>query len=515
MSEKLKSEPVVLCILDGFGLGDGLEYDAVAQASTPNWDKIKSEYPGGTLVTSGLDVGLPSGQMGNSEVGHTNIGAGRVVMQFLPRVDQAFEKSEVAQNAEFENFVAELKQSGKNCHLMGLVSDGGVHAHIDHIIRLASLLDQRGIRTFIHAFTDGRDTPPKSGLEFIRTLLKKTEKFKNVFVATVSGRFYAMDRDHRWPRIEKAYNAIVHGKGEYAPSAETAVENSYDRDETDEFILPTVVDGYHGAEDGDAILFANFRSDRAREILTAILDSDFDEFDRGNVPSFAKAMGLVEYSDELNKRLSTLFPPEVHVNILGEVLANNGLKQLRAAETEKYPHVTFFFNNGREEPFEGEDRLLVPSPKVATYDLQPEMSAPELTDKLCKAIDTGDYSAVIVNFANPDMVGHTGDLEAVKKAVEAVDQGLGQVMKAVMKQNGVLIVTSDHGNAEKMWDETTNGPHTAHTTNLVPIHIVSAHKDIAVTDGRLADLAPTILYFLGIDKPDEMNGTSLVTSAVL
>lgn len=503
-------KPVVLCILDGFGLGDGGKFDATAQANTPAWDSIKAGYPGSTLITSGLDVGLPEGQMGNSEVGHMNIGAGRVVMQYLPRIDQAVAEDTIKDLPNYKDFIAKVKQSGGAVHLMGLVSDGGVHAHIDHIIALAKTLNKDGVPVKMHAFTDGRDTPPQSGKAFIETLNDAITPLSNVTFSTVSGRFYAMDRDNRWDRIEKSYEALMNAKGEYIDVAPAAVENSYDREETDEFVLPTVLDGYEGMKDGDAIMFANFRSDRAREILLAFLDKDFDGFKRSKTVDFAAAIGLVDYSDDLKTMMSTLFPPEKHSNILGEVLAASGKTQLRVAETEKYPHVTFFFNNGREVPFEGEERILVPSPKVATYDMQPEMSAPEVTQKLCDAIRTDKFDVVIINFANPDMVGHTGDLDAVIKAIEAVDNGLGQLKDVVLEKGGALIVTADHGNAEKMWDETTDGPHTAHTTNPVPVYIVSDDKALNVKSGRLADLAPTVLKLAGVPQPEEMTGEPLV-----
>lgn len=497
--------PVVLCILDGFGFGDKSKYDAVEQANTPNFDGIKNTCPGSTLTTFGLDVGLPEGQMGNSEVGHMNIGAGRVVMQFLPRIDKAFSDGSVQDIVQFQDVVTKLKETGGTCHVMGLVSDGGVHAHLDHIKGLFGALDNAGVSAVLHAFTDGRDTAPQSGKAFI-------EQMDGIDVGTVSGRYYAMDRDNRWDRVQKAYDAIVCAKGEVALSASGAVAQSYDQGTTDEFVLPTVVDGYNGMKDGDAILFANYRSDRAREILNALLFKDFEGFKRTKTIDFCAAAGMVNYSDDLNELMTTLFPPETHKNILGEVVSAHGLKQLRVAETEKYPHVTFFFNNGREVPFDGEERILVPSPKVATYDLQPEMSAPELTQKLCAAIDKGVYDMVIVNYANPDMVGHTGDLDAVKKAIEAVDAGLGKLKDSVMGQDGILIVTADHGNADKMWDETTNGPHTAHTLNPVPVYICGVDKTVKVRDGgRLADLAPTILALLDITQPEDMTGKSLIS----
>lgn len=504
-----KKRPVALCILDGFGIGDGGKYDAVAQADLPVWDDIKAHCPGASLVTYGLDVGLPAGQMGNSEVGHMNIGAGRVVMQFLPRVDDAFQKQQVSTLDAYRDLVSSLQNSGGTCHLMGLVSDGGVHAHIKHIVNLAKLLSDDGIKVAVHAFTDGRDTPPESGKQFMTELSAAVDALANVSIATVSGRYYAMDRDNRWERVSKAYDAIIAADGEKAADAVSAVEQAYADDVTDEFIVPTVIGDYAGANDGDAVLFANFRGDRAREILNAILMDDFDGFSRRKTINVSAASGMVEYSEALNQLMGTLFPPLVNENILGEVIADAGLTQLRAAETEKYPHVTFFFNSGREEPFENEDRILVPSPKVPTYDMQPEMSAPELTDKLVEAINSAKYDAMIINYANPDMVGHTGDLNAVVKALEAVDKGLGRIKEAILAQGGALIVCADHGNAEKMWDETTNGPHTAHTLNLVPVHICGA-GDIGVKDGKLADLAPTVLKLMGVAQPAEMTGESLI-----
>lgn len=504
-----KKRPVVLCILDGWGIGDGGEYDAIASASTPNWDRISANYPSSTLKTYGADVGLPEGQMGNSEVGHMNIGAGRVVMQYLPRVDEAFKDGSIAANEKLQSYIATLKESGKACHLMGLVSDGGVHAHLSHIMQMTTILSQNGVLVKIHAFTDGRDTSPQSGRAFIQTLQDHCATLDNATIATVSGRYYAMDRDNRWDRVEKAFAAMAHAKGQTAAFASEAVEVSYNADITDEFILPTIIGDYTGIADGDAILFANFRSDRAREILQAFLYEDFPHFDRGRYAPSRKALGLVEYSDDLNKKVVTLFPPLTIKNNLGEVLENAGLTQKRMAETEKYPHVTFFFNSGNETPSAHEDRTMAPSPKVATYDLQPEMSAPELTRELIAAISSSNYDAIIVNYANPDMVGHTGCIKAARKAVEAVDEALGQIEPLILETGGALILTADHGNADQMWDDALNEPHTAHTLNPVPFIVVGAGGG-QLKDGRLADIAPTMLQLLGVNQPDEMTGESLI-----
>ncbi len=505
-----KYKPVVLCIMDGWGVGDGGEFDAIASADTPNWDRISQNNPKCHLKTYGLDVGLPEGQMGNSEVGHMNIGAGRVVMQFLPRIAKAFANDDVKELEAFKALISSLNESGGACHLMGLISDGGVHAHIDHVVNLAKTLAAFEIRTYIHVFTDGRDTPPKSGKAFVENLQNKIEALKGVTIATLSGRYYAMDRDKRWERTEAAYNTIVKAEGRTFANAAQIVGSNYDDDTYDEFVVPATCAGYEGMKDGDAILFANFRGDRARQILNAFLDEEFDGFNRGEPISFSKAVGMVEYSDDLNQKMATLFPPQKYENIFGKVLSENGLKQLRMAETEKYPHVTFFFNGGKEDEFEGEKRIMVASPKVATYDLQPEMSAPELTEKLLAAIKTNEFDAVIINYANPDMVGHTGDIIAARKAVETVDNAIGQINELLLEKGGALILTADHGNADKMYDENTDGPHTAHTLNLVPF-VVSGAGDITLKDGCLADIAPTMLELLGVKKPEEMTGESLIS----
>jgi len=500
--------PVILCILDGWGIGDGGEYDAIASANTPCYDAMMANYPNTTLTTFGGMVGLPEGQMGNSEVGHMNIGAGRVVMQYLPRIDKAFADGAVTANADIQAMITNLKASGKACHIIGLVSDGGVHAHIDHILGLSDIVSGAGIRTHVHALTDGRDCPPQSGKAFIERA--DTYLSGEASLSTICGRYFAMDRDNRWDRVQKAYNAIVRGSGAAADNASAAVQASYDNGINDEFIEPIILDGYDGIQDGAAIIFANFRSDRAREILRAILDPNFDGFDRGDAPKISTALGMVEYADDLNAYMKTLFPPLMHKNILGEVIAANSLRQVRMAETEKYPHVTFFFNAGREEPYEGEDRILVNSPKVATYDLQPEMSAPELSEKLLEAVASDKYDVVIVNFANTDMVGHTGSIKAARKAAESVDSTLCKLEALTLEKGGALFVTADHGNADQMFDPQTNGPHTAHTLNPVPFIAIGLGDVTLKAGGKLADIAPTMLNVLGIAQPDEMDGDVLI-----
>ncbi len=507
---KPKKSPVVLCILDGWGIGNGGQYDAITSANTPCYDSMMEKYPNTTLTTFGGQVGLPDGQMGNSEVGHMNIGAGRVVMQYLPRITKAFTEGKVKNHNAITSLIENLKESGKSCHIMGLASNGGVHAHIDHIMDLAKIIGMAGVQTHIHAFTDGRDCSPHSGRDFLYDLERQANAFLNVQISTVCGRYYAMDRDNRWDRVERAYNAIVHAEGEEESSIVDYLQANYEENTTDEFIKPAIFSGYEGIEEGDAIIFANFRNDRARQILQSLILEDFDGFERKNgAPPLSEAIGMVEYSDELNEYMETLFQPIDHKNTFGEVIAAHGLKQMRMAETEKYPHVTFFFNCGQEEPYEGEDRILVNSPKVATYDLQPEMSAPELSEKLLKVVADNKHDAIIVNFANTDMVGHTGSVEAARKAAEAVDGTLCKLKEVVLEKNGILIVTADHGNADQMYDPATKGPHTAHTLNPVPFIVIGAEKT-KLKEGKLADIAPTMLHFLGIEQPDDMDGENLV-----
>jgi len=503
-----KRRPVMLAILDGWGWREEVTDNAIRQAKTPAFDRLWQKGPHSFLHTSGKDVGLPDGQMGNSEVGHLNIGAGRVVMQDLPRITDAIASGEINRAPALLDLIKKLKQSGGACHLTGLVSPGGVHSHQDHAAALAKILTDAGVPTLVHALTDGRDTPPQSAAEDLKRLIAALPPA--VKVATVCGRYFAMDRDQRWDRVAKAYNAIVEAEGAHFPDALAVVANAYANKQFDEFILPAAVGNYRGMKDGDGVLCFNFRADRAREILAAMLDPDFSGFKRKRFVRCTAAVGMTQYSGELDKLMQTIFPPQTLANILGEVVADAGRTQLRMAETEKYPHVTYFLNAGREEPYAGEDRIMVPSPKVATYDLQPEMSAPELTDKAVAAINSGKYDLIVLNYANPDMVGHTGSLAAAIKAVETVDAGLGRIAQAIEKSGGALLVTADHGNCEMMRDPQTGGPHTAHTTNPVPLLLVGARNRALVAEGRLADIAPTLLELMELPKPKEMTGASLL-----
>lgn len=502
-------KPLVLCILDGWGHREDTEHNAIAKAKTPFWDNLCANNPSSLLQTSGLAVGLPSGQMGNSEVGHMNIGSGRVVMQDLPRIDGAIENGSLAANPDLQNIVAQLKSTNGTCHIMGLVSDGGVHAHVDHIKFLANHIAKQDIKVALHVFTDGRDVPPSSAGTYIETLQK--DLAPSVSIATVSGRYYAMDRDNRWDRVSLAYDAIVSGQGSKAGNAIEAVEGNHANGTTDEFIIPTVIGDYAGMYDGDALIMANFRADRARQILTALVDSNFDGFERSNVITFCARLGMINYSDALNAFLATLFPAQDLHHIFGEVLARHKLTQLRIAETEKYAHVTFFFNGGKEALFEGEERILVPSPDVATYDLKPEMSANEVTDRLTEAIQSGKFDVIIVNYANTDMVGHTGDETVTIQAVESIDRCLAKLVPAVEQAGGSIFITADHGNAEMMVDPKTGGAHTSHTTGPVPFVLAGLGADtLKLKDGRLCDIAPTLLTMLHIDQPGAMTGVSLI-----
>jgi 2,3-bisphosphoglycerate-independent phosphoglycerate mutase len=506
-----RPRPLVLCILDGWGERKDRADNAILLAKTPNWTGFLAKFPHAHMQASESFVGLPEGQMGNSEVGHMNLGAGRVVLQDLPRIDTAIASGELEHNAALAAFIAALKKSGGTAHLMGLLSPGGVHSHQDHIAALARRLDEAGIPVAVHAFLDGRDTPPRSAPGFVDKFLADTRGLKGVKIATIGGRYYAMDRDKRWDRIEKAYRTLVLGEGEKAGDAKAAIAQSYAKDKTDEFVLPTVIADYHGMADGDGVLMGNFRSDRVRQILAALVDPQFKDFARPRVVRFAAAAGMCEYSARLQPLMLTLFPPERLTETFGEIVAAAGLTQLRIAETEKYAHVTFFFNGGREEEFPGESRILVQSPKVATYDLKPEMSAPEVTDKLVAAIEQQKYDVIVVNFANADMVGHTGDLAAAVKAVETIDHCLGRLAAALTKVGGAMFVTADHGNAEMMRDPVTGQPHTAHTTNPVPLVLVNPPAGVAaIGDGKLADIAPTLLALLGIEPPRAMTGQSLL-----
>lgn len=501
-------KPVVLCILDGWGKRDDTGANAPALAKTPNFDRIIANCPDAQLITHGPDVGLPSGQMGNSEVGHTNIGAGRVVAMDLGAIDLAIEDGTFFENAALLEFVRKVKATEGIAHLMGLVSDGGVHGHLDHILAAVKAVTDHGIAVALHAITDGRDVAPKSADGFIRELEEKLPE--GAYLATVTGRFFAMDRDNRWERVETAYDAIVLGKAVYSvDNGVDAVEQAYVRGETDEFIQATKIDDYGGIKDGDGFFYLNFRADRARQLLRAIGEPDFAEFKAGARAKLAALLGMVEYSKGHNHYMSTAYPKRVIENTLGAWVAKQGLRQFRLAETEKYPHVTFFLNGGIEVPEKGEHRFMPQSPKVATYDLQPEMSAPEVTAKFVEAIEAG-YDLIVTNYANPDMVGHTGDLQAAMKACEAVDEGLGEVLAALEKAGGAMIVTADHGNCETMVDPKTGGPHTAHTINPVPVVLVGGPKGVELSNGRLADLAPTLLELMDVEKPTEMTGESLL-----
>lgn len=505
-------KPVMLLILDGWGYREPITADnAIETGNTPNWHKLIETCPHSLIETSGFDVGLPKGQMGNSEVGHMNLGAGRVVMQDLPRIDHAIETKEIEQNPVLCELIETLKQTGGTCHLMGLMSPGGVHSHQNHIVALAEILNKNNIKVNVHAFLDGRDTPPSSAQGYLREFEEAIKDMPLVKVATISGRFYAMDRDKRWDRVELAYNNIVSANGMRFETSDEAIQTSYQNDVTDEFVVPCVIGAYAGAKDGDAVLMANFRADRAREILYALSDETFNGFERTKKINFAVSVGMSEYSVDHNRFMKTLFGPESLTNIFGEVISKNGLTQLRIAETEKYAHVTFFFNGGEEKEFAGESRILIPSPKVATYDLKPEMSVYEVTDALVDVIENKKFDVIICNFANGDMVGHTGIMPAALKAVEAVDINLGRVMEAIKKVDGVLLVTADHGNAEKMIDEKTGEPYTAHTVGKVRAVLYNAENDVkSLKDGRLADISPTLLDLLEIEKPQEMSGNSLL-----
>jgi len=505
-----RPRPVVLCILDGWGHREETADNALALADTPTWDRLLRDNPHALIETSGGDVGLPPGQMGNSEVGHMNLGAGRVVMQELPRIDTAVADGSLAAAPALTGLIDTLKASGGTCHLIGLMSPGGVHSHQDHMVALVRAVVAGGVPVVVHAMMDGRDTPPSSGKGFLQKFLADVANVQDCRVGVISGRYFAMDRDTRWDRVELAYNAIVDGDGVAAADPLAGIQAAYDKGETDEFIKPVVVGGYGGMTDGDGVLMANFRADRAREILSSLLDPDFDGFARRRVVSFAGAAGVAEYSKAHNAWMGTLFPPEPLTGIFGQVIAEAGLTQLRIAETEKYAHVTFFFNGGKETQFPGEERVLVPSPKVATYDLQPEMSAPEVTDRLVEAISSGAFDVIVANFANGDMVGHTGILEAAMKAAVTVDGCLTRLEAAVKEAGGVMLVTADHGNLEMMRDPETGQPYTAHTVGNVYAILVNGPDGAVMHDGRLADVSPTLLKLMGLQKPAEMTGQPLV-----
>ena len=500
-------KPLVLMILDGFGIAP-VEGNAIAAANKPNLDKIFAENPHTQIGASGMDVGLPDGQMGNSEVGHTNIGAGRIVYQELTRITKSAQDGDMDKNEALLKAMNNAKDNGKALHLMGLLSDGGVHSHNTHLYALLEMAKRVGVeKVFVHCFMDGRDVPPSSGKDYVKELMDKLEEIGVGKIATVMGRYYAMDRDNRWERVEKAYAAMVYGEGEQADCPLCAMQNSYDKEVTDEFVVPTVVKGAEPISEGDSVIFYNFRPDRAREITRTLVDPDFTGFERKKGFFPLTYVCMTQY-DATMPNVEVAYKPESLVNTFGEYISNKGLTQLRIAETEKYAHVTFFFNGGVEKQYPGEDRILVKSPAVATYDLQPEMSAYEVTDKMVEAVKSGKYDALILNYANCDMVGHTGVFEAAVKAVEAVDTCVGRVVEAVKEMGGCVLLTADHGNADKMVDD-DGTPFTAHTTNPVPFCVIN-HPCQLREGGRLADIAPTMLKVLGLEQPAEMTGESII-----
>ena len=508
----MEKKLTMLMILDGFGENPKKEGNAVKLAKTPNIDKLMKEYPNTKIAASGLAVGLPEGQMGNSEVGHTNIGAGRIVYQELTRITKSIENGDFFSNEELVKAMENCKKNNSKLHILGLVSDGGVHSHIRHLFGLLEMAKRRDLEeVYVHCFLDGRDTPPASAESYVQELEEKMKEKGIGKIATVAGRFYGMDRDKRWNRIQKAYNAMVFGEGNKSTNVINAIESSYQKEVFDEFVEPTVITNGEKPvatiEDGDSVIFFNFRPDRAREITRAIVDKDFKEFETKKMNTYFVC--FTNY-DETMPNVHIAFKKEMIKNTLGEIVSKNGGKQLRIAETEKYAHVTFFFNGGEEKQYEGEDRILVPSPKVETYDMKPEMSAYEVTQKVVEAINSEKYNCIILNFANPDMVGHTGSLSAAIKAVEAVDECVGKVVTAIENQKANLIVTADHGNAEQMIDYKTGEPHTAHTTNLVPLILISERENVKLREGKLADIAPTLLELMGLEKPKEMTGESLI-----
>jgi len=509
----MKDKLVALIILDGFGINSKTEGNAISAANKPNLDKLIKEYPNTVIKTSGMDVGLPDGQMGNSEVGHTNIGAGRIVYQELTRISKSIVDGDFFNKEEFLSSIENCKKNNSKLHLFGLLSDGGVHSHNTHLYALVELAKKQNFEdVYVHCFFDGRDVPPDSAKSYVEQLEAKLREIGVGKIASVMGRYYSMDRDNRWDRVQLAYDAMVLGKGLEASSAGEAVLESYKREEFDEFVKPTVIkeNGSPVATIGknDSIIFFNFRPDRAREITRTFTDEDFSGFVRANGYFPVKFVCMTQY-DKTILNASVAFKPQSLENTFGEYISKKGYRQLRIAETEKYAHVTFFFNGGVEAVCEGEDRALIPSPKVATYDLKPEMSAYEVTDEVVKRINSKEYDVIVLNYANSDMVGHTGFFDAAKSAVEAVDECVGKVISAIQAQNGVALITADHGNSEQMLDYESGGPFTAHTTNPVPLIAVGL-GDAKLKEGRLADLAPTILDIMNLDKPKEMTGESLI-----
>ena len=509
----MKDKVTMLMILDGFGDNKNKDGNAIKLANTPNIDKLMKKYPNTDIFTSGLHVGLPEGQMGNSEVGHTNIGAGRIVYQELTRITKSIEDGDFFSYPEFIAAIENCKKYNSKLHILGLVSDGGVHSHNRHLYGLLEMAKRRDFEgVYVHCFLDGRDTPPASAETYVAEVQEKMKETGVGKIASLSGRFYAMDRDKRWQRVQKCYDALVNGEGEKAGDPIKAIEDSYQKEVFDEFVVPTVMcngnEPVAKIEENDSVIFFNFRPDRAREITRALVDPEFDGFETKKMNLYYVC--FTSY-DETMPNVHIAFKKEPLKNTFGEVVSEAGLTQLRIAETEKYAHVTFFFNGGEEKQYPGEDRILVPSPKVETYDMKPEMSAYEVTDKVCEALENDKYDVVILNFANTDMVGHTGSLQAAIKAVEAVDECVGKVVKIIEEKQGNLLITADHGNAEQMIDYKTGEPHTAHTTNPVPIILVTANKEYKLKEnGKLADLAPTMIDLMGIKQPEEMTGESLL-----
>ncbi|STY30442.1 phosphoglycerate mutases [Legionella wadsworthii] len=505
-----KKSPLVLMILDGWGYNENNKHNAIAQAHTPQWDEWWEQCPHILLQASGYSVGLPDAQMGNSEVGHMHIGAGRVIQQDFTRINDSIKSGEFFHNPVFNEVIETLKKSGKSLHLIGLFSPGGVHSHEEHLFALLKLCAQHHFNSiYLHLFLDGRDTPPQSALQSVERLKTELKTYPVARVCSISGRYYAMDRDNRWERIEPVYQLITEGLSDlYFSDAETAIKYYYKQNLSDEFIPPSRIGEIKTIEDGDAVLFFNFRADRARQLTTAFVDRDFEKFPRAAIPKLSYFVSMTQY--DKNLATTEAFPSIPLNNTLGEVLANHGLSQLRIAETEKYAHVTFFFNGGKEHVFNLEQRILIPSPKVATYNLQPEMSAPQLTEALVEAIEDQTYNVIICNYANADMVGHSGDFKATLKAIECLDLCMSKVWQALEKQGGKLLITADHGNAEEMFDETTHQAHTAHTSEPVPLVYVGGGWHFARTEGSLTDIAPTILSLLGISPPREMTGLKLL-----
>ncbi len=504
----MAKKPVALIIMDGYGLRDETEGNAIAAAKKPNLDAYMKKYPTTELSASGLAVGLPDGQMGNSEVGHTNIGAGRVVYQMLVKITKAIEDGTIKENEALKNAMLRAKETGKKLHFTGLLSDGGVHSHNEHLYGLLDMAKSLGVtdNVYIHTFHDGRDVPPTSGVEYMAELVEKTKEIGVGKVATISGRYYAMDRDNAWDRVEKAYNALVFGEGIQETDPVEAIKNSYANGVTDEFIIPTVIDKNGMIGEGDSVIMINFRPDRARQITRTFVDPEFSGFERKYFP--VNYVCMAQY-DAAMPNVEVAFPPESLHMTFGEYVSKLGLKQLRIAETQKYAHVTFFFNGGEEKQFEGEDRILIKSPDVATFDLKPEMSAYEVCDAVCEAIDADKYDVIILNYANCDMVGHTGIMEAAIKAVEAVDECVGRMVDKILAHGGKAVITADHGNADCLIDPADGSPFTAHTTNPVPM-IVIGEGDVKLKKGKLCDLCPTMLDMMGLDKPEEMTGQSLI-----